>query len=364
MKNRKPLNIILIIAIAVVLFSGCGKKAQPAQEIKESSEYEIQNSEDIPNNSERLNPGVLALVGEEEISANDIGYYIYNNAVIIINKVNRAAGMYEGEGSNSSVNIAEDISKFNWNAVGSDGKTYKKAAAEAAVEDAVNDTVFRQMAEKCGYSVENARNEASKLIDDAISANGENKILTNASLIGISDIEMYKKIYTNISVFEGVAKEFYDNSEKYADDLDILSDFAGNKGVSIQSILIMDDANSNQKFALAEEIADMAKSGNDFTLLMREYNEDSGEDESGYTFPEGEMQSDFESAAFALEIGETSDVINSDYGYYVIKRIAGAYELQNYWRSVADVNIANDAYEAAETEFDKVISSIGAAISG
>ena len=41
--------------------------------------------------------------------------------------------------------------------------------------------------------------------------------------------------------------------------------------------------------------------------LLKQYNDDTSEKESGYTFPEGEMVPSFETAAFSLKIGEISE---------------------------------------------------------
>lgn len=53
-----------------------------------------------------------------------------------------------------------------------------------------------------------------------------------------------------------------------------------------------------------------------FEELIREYNEDSV---STYSFGKGEMDPAFEEAAFNLETGEISGIVESEYGYHIIK---------------------------------------------
>lgn len=75
--------------------------------------------------------------------------------------------------------------------------------------------------------------------------------------------------------------------------------------------------------ALAEEVLGRIRDGEDFDELMKEYCEDPGvtEHPEGYTFTEGEFVDEFYNATAALEIGETSGLVRSDYGYHIIRRI-------------------------------------------
>jgi foldase protein PrsA len=62
--------------------------------------------------------------------------------------------------------------------------------------------------------------------------------------------------------------------------------------------------------------------GEDFVDLAAEYSTDTGSKEDGGDlgwFPRGMMVAEFEESAFGLEIGETSELVKSEFGYHVIE---------------------------------------------
>ena len=72
----------------------------------------------------------------------------------------------------------------------------------------------------------------------------------------------------------------------------------------------------------AEEVLQKAKSGEDFAELAKEYSDDSANASSGGNlgdFTAGEMVEEFSNAAFALDKNEISDIVETQYGYHIIK---------------------------------------------
>ena len=66
------------------------------------------------------------------------------------------------------------------------------------------------------------------------------------------------------------------------------------------------------------------KNGEDFMTVVAEYNEDPGMDvygEDGYYFNSGVMVEEYEEASFALEEGGVSEIVETTYGYHIIKRL-------------------------------------------
>lgn len=73
---------------------------------------------------------------------------------------------------------------------------------------------------------------------------------------------------------------------------------------------------------LASELRERAVAGEDFGALAREHSDDPGTSQQGGDlgwFGRGEMVGPFEQAAFGLEPGEISDVVQTPYGLHIIR---------------------------------------------
>lgn len=126
-----------------------------------------------------------------------------------------------------------------------------------------------------------------------------------------------KQLEDQIKVTDAEAKAFYDATPGFSQQAEL---------VHARHILKMVEPNASpidrdKKKKELEEVLKALKNGSDFGELAMKYSDDpskiSGGD-LGY-FPRGRMVQPFEDAAFALKPGEVSGIVETQFGYHIIK---------------------------------------------
>ncbi len=81
------------------------------------------------------------------------------------------------------------------------------------------------------------------------------------------------------------------------------------------------DEEVNKVKGKALSVLEKARNNEDFAELAKKYSEGPTADKGGDLgfFPKGRMVKDFEDAAFALNIGQVSDLVRTDFGFHIIK---------------------------------------------
>jgi peptidyl-prolyl cis-trans isomerase C len=129
---------------------------------------------------------------------------------------------------------------------------------------------------------------------------------------------LQKEVISKIKVTEKEAKAYYEKNP----DL-----FKSPEQIKARHILIQvpKEAPDEEKKKLKEkalEVLKKVKAGEDFTKLAGEFSDDPGTKSKGGElgfFSKGSMVPAFEQAAFALKPGEVSELVETEFGFHVIK---------------------------------------------
>ena len=172
---------------------------------------------------------------------------------------------------------------------------------------------------------EKAQFESEEAFNDALKASGIKE-------------ELLRNLITSSVMCEKVYQELYggENARLIPSDDEIKQDIKDNY-VRVYHLLI-----SNEHFAdtegyedadeaalkaaaktFAEEKLAEIQAGADVYEVAQAVGDDPGmhDNPDGYLFTYGKMVPQFEEASFALKVGETSGIVETDYGYHIITRI-------------------------------------------
>jgi peptidyl-prolyl cis-trans isomerase D len=89
-------------------------------------------------------------------------------------------------------------------------------------------------------------------------------------------------------------------------------------------LLTTEGKDDNAVRTQAEQVLKEARSGADFAALAKKYSQDESNAQTGGDldyFSRGRMVPAFETAAFALKVGEISDLVKTEFGYHIIKLV-------------------------------------------
>ena len=253
------------------------------------------------------------------------------------------------------------------------------------------------VAEKCGNDKALMQQELDRLVKENITANYAILELCEQNGLEYKDIEdqidnrldnfIAENFNGSTSEYNQSRKEFGMSKryDKYLVGLDLLSEQLLAKYVSKDNVLTTEadiinyikknfihvnhlvifnddgeDPEKNlEKITEAKALLDSGVRIN--TLIGRGYSEDFGDpDASGYYITQGTMMEDYENAAFALKIGEHSDVISTysenNYGqmvscYYIIQRL----EIDEEYIDKNYISLKNDYYNSIiNSDLDKI----------
>ena len=310
---KKWISAILALALTVTVCAGCGAKEEPPSGIY----YDITG----------IGPKETVMeVDGLEIPAEIYFYwlaYSASNTEYQINMLNSYYGMYDEL-------IGED-GQILWDQDFSEGVTLSQQVQEDAENSVKFYAVIENLAKEQGVELtEEDRAAMEENLTASIEQLGsEEEFEKNLSRMGLSR-ESYDRISGDTYLF-GHLKDLVADpaSELYMDP-------ASSSSAYVDHILLMTvDAETNEplgeeeaaaKRAQAEDLLGQLNAADDletlFTQLAEQYGEDPGRAaESGYLInPDTNFVQEFKDAAFALQPGQISGIVESSYGYHILLR--------------------------------------------
>ncbi len=168
--------------------------------------------------------------------------------------------------------------------------------------------------------------ELNKALNDQYGqGGGEEKFLERLKTNGVAFEYFKKSIQDNVLVQKYLQEDLFKTIA--ATDAEIQKAYAEDKTASVRHILLLTqgkpDAGKAEIHKKMEDILAKVKSGEDFAALAKQYSEDPGSKDNGGLIPEefgrGRMVKPFEDAAFSVPVGQISGIVETTYGFHILK---------------------------------------------
>lgn len=248
----------------------------------------------------------------------------------------------------------KDFKKFDWNAAEKKtGMTNAEYVKGSAVESLV--PVYALISEGEKHGIKLSGDEEKKIQDwlKQVKSQYGDQFATILKQSGYESEEVLVEMQKLQSLMSKVYADVEKDISKYAT-AEQLKPYMDEDKITAKHILIpfeenADDNSKAETKKKAEDILAKINAGEDFDKLREENSQDPGQPDAGYTFAnDGTMVQEFTDAAFALKPGEVSKVVETQYGYHIIKRVervAAVDEYMNMLRATAKVRIKKSAYD-------------------
>ena len=292
------MKVFLVFIILIGLsFTGCGKKADVVTLEKDSMGYQL--AKDLATKLSYLDPDVnniLVSTKKFDVSVGEVIQSLYN-----------VSGSQTNQLKNIDPNRLKNIIQQN---------AERMAEQKLVLEDA----------KKAKFSFSEAIFD-SILQDQYDRAGGEQQFVEMLGMSGVSLENVKNEIHKNILLNEFLEKTLSEQIQVLEEDINnAYSEYASKEIASVRHILLLSEGKSEaEKKEIRKQMENLlkrAKSGEDFVELAKTYTEDPGSKENGglyENFTRGTMVQSFEDAAFSVPIGEISDIVETVYGYHILK---------------------------------------------
>lgn len=196
-----------------------------------------------------------------------------------------------------------------------DGRKFGDVAREKLLEMLIDERLQLKKAEELGIKVSdeevNSEIENAKKYFD--SEEKFNEFLKEQSI----DLEYFKQSVKKELTINKLTDKLTENVAVTDEEVKVYYDTHQDEFISVKASHILLDTKEE-----AEKMLQRVKAGENFNELAKQNSKDpSAKENSGDLdyFRHGDMLEPFEKAAFALKPGEISDIVQTDYGFHIIK---------------------------------------------
>jgi parvulin-like peptidyl-prolyl isomerase len=155
-------------------------------------------------------------------------------------------------------------------------------------------------------------------------AGGEARLLESLKSNNVAVEDFKKRIQDNLMIqkyLQGVLAAAGQVTEA-----EVKAAYAEDKTASVRHILLLTQGKTAAQKAeikkTMEGLLAKARAGEDFAALAEKFSEDGGSNKKGglyEDFARGKMVKPFEDAAFSAPVGQVSDIVETEYGFHILK---------------------------------------------
>lgn len=277
---------------------------------------------------------VIAKVGDYEVTADMYLYWLFYGYGYVL----------------QDYGLLYSNQDIPWDELDAEGVTLEQVLADNAMYTACYYTLLPHLAEREGVELDPTL--AADLAADYENVKetlGSEELANYYFWANLMSPELFQRLYTSGEFNAQLQQKLFgEGTDGYPTDAEVL-DYAENelgyyraKHILLKTVdttktvqnddgsygyAPLDEETVNQKGDLAEELLERINEADDpaamFDTLMNGYSEDEGLESNpdGYTTYKGTMVAGFENGALALEEGEISGLVTSQYGYHIIMRL-------------------------------------------
>lgn len=349
---KKITATVLSLVLAMGMLSGCGSNMNATKKTEDSKEEStVATYEDA-----KLEDGVVAVVGDAKIAADEFKFYLAQYGESLAS-----------QGGLSSDATAEEKETYWSQTDSSSGESYKDLAYKLSIDSYVGLITMTNKASENGLSITDDE------LSEILSQEGmEDAIAHYVDTYGTTREAIENWLKSNL-LYEKYANEYIEKDERMQVSDDELKEMFNKNYLKAQHILIMtQDQETGEAYSEADKakaletaksiLEEVKKPDADFQAIMLEKSEDPGSKEQpdGYVFTKGQMVTEFYEGAKALKENEISDIVETSYGYHIIKRLpleekdieTARESLENSVKTEVFQQILKEAKEEAKIKVD------------